>query len=96
MRHEMTSIIALHSMVALALLTIVPVSISEQGILAVPSFLGTAPTPDAIFSDGGVLTAGFYSITFAVAGVLGTLATALFRQERGTFPIRISGRGRAR
>lgn len=76
MRHELTFIIALRSMAALALLAIVSVFISEQGILAGPSLLGTAPTPDAIFSGGGVPTAGFYAL--AVAGILGTLATAAF------------------
>lgn len=81
MRHELTFIIALRFMAVLALLAIVPVFISERGILAVPSFLGAAPTPDATFSDGGVLTAGFYAFVFAVASVLGTLATALPGQK---------------
>jgi len=82
MRHELTFIIALRFMAVLALLAIVPVFISERGILAASSFLDVAPTPDAISSDGGVFTAGFYSFALAVAGVLGTLAAALFHQEQ--------------
>lgn len=96
MRHELTFTIALRSMAAFTLLAFVSVFISEQGILAAPSLLGTAPTPDAIFSGGGVPTAGFYAL--AVAGILGTLAAAPFSGglPSGRMVARIGGQGGVR
>lgn len=92
MRHEQTFIIALRFMAVFALLAIVPAIYSERGILALPSLLGAAPTPDALISDGGGLTAGFHAFIFAVAGVLVTMATALFLLEQERLA-RIPGRG---
>jgi hypothetical protein len=85
MRHILTPLIAFHWLAVFALLAMVSTLDPEHGILAALSLLGAAPTPDAFFSGGGPLAAGFFSFAFAVAGVLflWTLATAFFS---GSFP----------
>ncbi len=83
MRHVLTRIIAFHWMAVFALLAIVSVLNPEQGILAALTFLGAAPTPDALLVDGGLWAAGFFSFAFAVASILfmWMLATAFFATE---------------
>lgn len=75
MRHASTLIKAFASMAVLAIVSTLD---PEHGILAAPSFLGTAPTPDAFLSGGGLLAIGFFSFTLAVAGARSRAPAAAF------------------
>jgi len=89
MRHIATNIIAVTRVAAFAPFAIVSMLFPEHSILAAPSFVGAAPTPDAGLSGGSLVAAGFFSFALAVAGARRRApATAFFRgfpaTKRGT------------